>query len=334
MGHASRCVPIIEHFIEKKWDVVLIGNGSSLKFLKEKYTGLKAYELGSFDVHYHRRPEMVKLSIGAQIPYFIKTKKLENSQLKEIVTIEKPDLIISDNRYGVYHKEVKSVIISHQLNPRFPVLKLLFQKQIESWLNKFDEIWVPDVPEINLAGNLASKIDRLEEKIKYIGFLSQFERSYIQQNNNNANNSIGLLLSGPEPQRSIFQKLVLHHPEVKKLNLNVYGNNISLASQNNQREFGILHDHKLVEHLRENNTIICRCGYSSVMDMAYLNQNCLFVPTPGQPEQLYLGSYLQKNFSANSIKQKQLKEKRPDILKLARPLNIQKKYFGLYKVVV
>ena len=38
--------------------------------------------------------------------------------------------------------------------------------------------------------------------------------------------------------------------------------------------------------------VISRGGYSTVMDMAYLGAKCIFVPTPGQYEQVYLAKHL------------------------------------------
>ncbi len=40
--------------------------------------------------------------------------------------------------------------------------------------------------------------------------------------------------------------------------------------------------------------IICRSGYSSVMELLALKKSALFVPTPGQTEQEYLAEYYEK----------------------------------------
>ena len=49
--------------------------------------------------------------------------------------------------------------------------------------------------------------------------------------------------------------------------------------------------------------VICRSGYSSIMDMIKLNKKLIVIPTPGQPEQEYLGSYLSQNQFAVCIQQ-------------------------------
>ena len=60
--------------------------------------------------------------------------------------------------------------------------------------------------------------------------------------------------------------------------------------------------------------IICRGGYSSIMDLLSLNKRALLVPTPGQTEQEYLSKHLE-GFGFSRITQKQLcKINNPDLL--------------------
>jgi predicted glycosyltransferase len=40
--------------------------------------------------------------------------------------------------------------------------------------------------------------------------------------------------------------------------------------------------------------IICRSGYSSVMDLMKMKKRAILMPTPGQTEQLHLGLQMQK----------------------------------------
>lgn len=63
-----------------------------------------------------------------------------------------------------------------------------------------------------------------------------------------------------------------------------------------------LHDHLSSQPLNEivcgAGLVLCRPGYSSVMDLLKLQKKCIFVPTPGQTEQEYLGDYLSGRGSA------------------------------------
>ena len=41
----------------------------------------------------------------------------------------------------------------------------------------------------------------------------------------------------------------------------------------------------------QSDLIICRPGYSTIMDLARLGKKAIFIPTPGQTEQEYLAEY-------------------------------------------
>jgi hypothetical protein len=44
--------------------------------------------------------------------------------------------------------------------------------------------------------------------------------------------------------------------------------------------------------LNSSELIVCRTGYSSLMDLLQVGKRAILIPTPGQPEQLYLGKRL------------------------------------------
>ena len=53
--------------------------------------------------------------------------------------------------------------------------------------------------------------------------------------------------------------------------------------------------------------IICRSGYSTLMDLHVLNaKNLILIPTPGQTEQEYLAGYWEKKFGAKIVCQKNI----------------------------
>ena len=53
-----------------------------------------------------------------------------------------------------------------------------------------------------------------------------------------------------------------------------------------------LEANRLSEMLSSAKMVICRSGYSSVMDLLKLNKRALLIPTPGQTEQVYLAEHL------------------------------------------
>lgn len=55
-----------------------------------------------------------------------------------------------------------------------------------------------------------------------------------------------------------------------------------------------MHSRQLEQALNQSNIILCRSGYTSIMDLSKLNKKAFFIPTPGQYEQEYLAKKLKK----------------------------------------
>ena len=132
-----------------------------------------------------------------QVPAILKAVRQEHEWLQEIVKEYAIDAVISDNRYGLQHKEVPCVIMTHQLNvitgmgdAADGVLRGVHYKYLE----RFNECWVVDREKDGLGGKL-SHPKGLPDNAKYIGLLSQVENTTVGQD------YLLILLSGPEPQR-------------------------------------------------------------------------------------------------------------------------------------
>src|SRR5689334_10706479 len=142
LGHATRCIPVINEFLKQGCEVQIASSGAALILLKEEFPSLKFHPLVSYNARYSASlPFLVKILL--QIPKFIATVRKEHRQVEEIILSEKIDLIISDNRYGCYSEKVKSVFIGHQLTLKAPfsfVIAGLYEKAIK----RFSECWVPD----------------------------------------------------------------------------------------------------------------------------------------------------------------------------------------------
>jgi len=114
--------------------------------------------------------------------------------------------------------------------------------------------------------------------------------------------NITAIISGPEPQRSIFEDLV------KKQLAGLDQIVIIISGKPESEEIPFV-DGKLtiLPHLSVNemnsvinssSIVICRSGYSSIMDLQALGAKAFFVPTPGQTEQVYLAELHQKSGTA------------------------------------
>lgn len=296
LGHATRCIPIIKQLLASGCEVILAGEGKSEILLREAFPDLSFLTLAGYDIHYGKSKFSVLRNLMAQIPKMLLAIQEEFHWLEKVVEEHDIDLVISDNRYGLYHKTVRSVFITHQLLIKTP-FGLIGDKTLQrmnfSFINSFDECWVPDTEdEINLAGELSHPENKPTIPVHYIGSLSRFDFSTDKGNNKH----LLVMLSGPEPQRSILEvKLLLQLKKYPKAVLFVRG----LPGEMNLPEVPM--NVQIVNHLpakeleaaiKDAHMVLARCGYSTVMDLVQLQKKSILIPTPGQTEQEYLATHL------------------------------------------
>lgn len=229
-----------------------------------------------------------------QVPKILFSIYREHKELKKIIAEEAIETVISDNRYGLWNKKIHSIFITHQINIQSPIFeKMLFK--INRWfICKYDECWVPDYEdENNLSGDLSHPKNEYYKKnfpdnIKYIGPQSRFSKGNPE--GEKIYECVGIV-SGPEPQRTFFfEKLKNEFAKIKGKTLLISGQPESTI-QIRDGELNIvnhLNDVEFVKALYSSKKIICRSGYSSIMDLHVLGLKAEFVATPGQTEQEYL----------------------------------------------
>ncbi|MCO6499956.1 MAG: glycosyltransferase [Vicingus serpentipes] len=259
-----------------------------LAFLKQEFLELPTVIIPGYMIRYGKKRGALKL-LWEGIRFYQSIKK-EQELVDQLLKDNNIDCIISDNRYGLRSKQVKSIIITHQLFVKTPLLNNWFQKKIKQLITPFDECWIPDVEgEDNFSGDL-SHIKKIEFTHRFIGLLSRFENS----SNETEKYDVVAIVSGPEPQRSIFYNLLL--AEFKKNQLKavlVAGNpqELQKTQDENVTIFSHLPTLQMQDLIAQSKVVICRAGYSSIMDLVALRKKAILVPTPGQPEQEYLADY-------------------------------------------
>lgn len=292
LGHASRCVPIIEYLLANGYDVLLASDGDALSFLKKRFPGLPNVALPAYHIKY--RTSNMYLNISYQLPRIIRNIRTERKWLQNSIRRYAVDAVISDNRYGMYHPQIPSVFITHQL--QIKLSPAWFAKAINRlnhfFISQFDQVWIPDVNSpANLSGDL-SKSDQPNQH--YIGPLSRFEKpaNCVEQN------YILFLLSGPEPMRSRFERIILNQSKDLDMPVVIVRGKASAFSKSEEGHITIydfLDGDVLRDLIREAKYVVCRSGYSSIMDLICLQKKrVLLVPTPGQTEQEYLANRMQK----------------------------------------
>ena len=296
LGHASRCLPIILSLIEHGCEVIVASEGAAKQLLQLEFPGLVFADLKGYRIVYSRKKFWLPVKLLMQFPKIMFRIYSENRWLKKIVEQYKIDAVISDNRFGMYHAAIPSVYITHQLmiktGNRFT--EKFAQKLHYHFINKFKECWVPDwAGGLNLAGDLSHPAVLPNTPVKYIGSLSRFEKKAEE-----IKYDCCILISGPEPQRSIFEEIIfrdLENYNGKAIVIRGLPQNSLVQKINNP--LVEIKNHlpaaELSKVLQRSNFIICRSGYSTIMDLVKLQRNATLVPTPGQTEQEYLAAYLQ-----------------------------------------
>lgn len=279
--------------LKANFEPVLASDGKALLLLQKEFPTLKSYTLPSYNIKYAKSQNLLLIKLFLSIPFIffavIKEKKLVAKLIKE----ESINGIISDNRFGIYNATVPSVYITHQLNVLAGFFSFITSKIHRKIIQKFDECWVCDVEqEINLSGKLGH-INHKIPTLKYIGILSRMKYKKVE-----FKYDLLVLLSGPEPLRSLLEKKLLSELKTFKGSVlfvqGVIAKNQKFNIQNKITIVNYLLTNDINKIISQSNLVVARSGYSTIMDLAVLKKKAFFIPTPGQFEQQYLAEYLQK----------------------------------------
>jgi UDP:flavonoid glycosyltransferase YjiC (YdhE family) len=294
LGHATRCIPIIRLLIKKNATVIIAAEGRPLALLQQEFPNLEFIHLKGAAISYPNNGSMI-LKMILSIPKIIGGIISEHRALKKIIIEKKIDVVISDNRFGLWNKDIKSIFITHQMMIKSPFAEKLLHRIHLFFIKKYDECWIPDIEgPINFSGDLSHKFI-IPNNAFFIGIQSRFnnEEPLVP---GKSGYDVMAIISGPEPQRSIFEKLILQ--EIKQTSLKalvVCGKtDISQKTEfiNNIEVISHLSSEEMETAILRSKIIISRSGYSTVMDLATLGKKAVFIPTPGQTEQEYLAKIL------------------------------------------
>jgi len=305
LGHATRCVPVIRDLLNNNCEVWLAGEGKQEKLLREEFPLLVFLPLKGYRIKYAKNGLTGKILL--QIPSLLRSIREENKWLKEQVNKFGFEAVISDNRYGLHHEKIFSVFITHQLFIKSSLGKWsekILQKWNYKFINRFHECWVPDEEgENNLSGELSHPVKMPLIPTKYIGPLSRFERKNIDA----IKNHLLIILSGPEPQRTILENKVIdqivNYPATATIIRGLPGERNIIPSTNTIHFYNHLSSEELNREAMKAEFFISRSGYSTIMDIAALQKKSILIPTPGQTEQEYLADRLMKKQFAYCVYQ-------------------------------
>ena len=325
LGHATRSLPVIRKLIDEGNEITIISHDRALNLLKNElgenidYIDIPDYPMLLSE---NARQFMAKSMI--YWPKFIGGMQRGLSKLTKILEHKKCDRIISDARYEIYSRKIPSFFISHQIRIMNPLRIKMLETGSEIFnlffFKRYAGVIVPDYKKDDLSGDLSHNLKKIDEKkIHYVGVLSDF-------NKRNVKKDIDYLISitGPEPQRSIFERKILS--KVDDLNGNVV---ITLGKSEkkdniknkNIKTYSFVSKEEREDLLNRAELVISRSGYSTILDLAVVGTKALMTPTPGQIEQEYLSQYHNKKKTFYSVNQEKID--------LIRDLEIAKKYSGI-----
>lgn len=320
LGHATRCVPIIKELL--KHNSVILGITPLTKpIFEEEFPGVKMIEIPAYNITYSKHLPLW-LKLGISYPKISKIIVNENKLLEKIINDYKIDVVISDNRFGLHSKNAHCVFITHQLFLKAPVFENFAQKQNKKYILNFDEVWVPDYETSdastsstsvkNLSGEL-SHGTHFHKNVKYIGPQSRLTDVICEVDPDSYRENkyeYLILLSGPEPGRTTLEdELLLKAKNSNKKIALVRGSKFKIHDTgfDGIDIFDFPKKEELKKLILSSDKIICRSGYSTLMDMHLLDKKeLILIPTTGQSEQEYLAEYWQQHFSSKIILEKNL----------------------------
>ncbi|MFO7810025.1 MAG: glycosyltransferase family protein [Candidatus Delongbacteria bacterium] len=294
IGHATRSLPLLRG-LGKDHDITVMSTGRSLELLRSELPDIRFIDHPDYSVKYTKKGGSLLLSLFFQIPKILLKLKEEHRFTEKLVEEQKFDRIISDNRYGIYSKKIPSYFLTHQI--RFKLSeKLRYLEIFSEYFNKlyfrnYRKVFIPDEKEdINLSGDLSHRRSFVENpKISYIGLLAD-----LNCKKPDIYSDILFIISGPEPQRSIFEDKILSQSPLlqgKKIIVRGVTEKYEKRVTGDSEIYSCVNRDKLSAMIRGAKLIVSRPGYSTVMEVASYGKRALFVPTPGQTEQEYLARY-------------------------------------------
>ena len=309
LGHSSRCVPLIQQWLDEGHEVVLAGDGDSLTLLRKHFPRLRYAYLAPLNLRYGKGRSQV-WAILRSLPQLVRWSIQDHTLLAALLKEEHFDRVVSDNRFDLWSKSTECIYITHQLHIRLPKGWRWAEGLLTRWHQRiwrhYDEVWVPDYEEerkslsgwLGHLGKDSSELSR--QKIRYINPLSRFKGQGLSTKGQSTKEDVVAVLSGLEPQRTLLEREIIHRYQGREEQVLILqgltGKPMTRIKRGNVTIVPYMGDEELKQALLGAGHIIARSGYSTIMDLHALGLlgKAELIPTPGQSEQEYLAERLGK----------------------------------------
>lgn len=294
LGHATRDLPLIRELLRKKHSVTIATSGRSLDFLRKEVPQCSFIDFPDYPLPYTRQAMLFPIKFTGYLPKMFKAVRQERRRFKQLLNNDRYDLVVADCRYGFSSKRTPCYFISHQLRfiapKRIKFAEVSLELMNYAFSREFDRVLVPDNKDLNMTGDLSHNLKFFDEHdVEYIGILSSMQRAKTEQDID-----YFISVSGPEPQRTVFQKKVLKQAKDLKGNVVITLGKPELdfiKRKGNVQVHSCLNVRQQQEMMNRARLVISRSGYTTMMDLAHLGRKALYIPTSGQTEQVYLSRY-------------------------------------------
>jgi hypothetical protein len=316
LGHAARMIPVAAKLTGMGHNVIIASGEEHSALFHSELPGLSYLKFSGFKPSYSRfLPQY--LSLLFKIPSLLRHIAMEHKQLRRLIAGNNIEVVISDNRFGLWNRKITTVYVTHMPLIPFPA-PFRFLEPVGVFLHRavirrYTFCWIPDLPgDMNLSGRLSHSV-RLAANTRFIGLLSRFSDNTAQNQGSGMSvehNSV--ILSGPEPQRGILKhKLTSILRNRGDTTFIFEGRPLGgkqIVSTGNIRTCAHLPGYEMAEVIKSSKSVISRSGYTTIMELVSLETGALLIPTTGQTEQEYLGEYLSGKGWFTSIAQKDLND--------------------------
>lgn len=303
LGHATRCTPIIAA-LKDEFDIILAASGRSKQYLHQTFPTIPIVSSPGYGIRYPKGKNMTRRML-LQAPKILHRIKQEQQEAEALVKKHQIDLILSDNRFGFYSKNVPSIYLTHQLRiqAKHQWVRDELYRRHRRCIQQFSRCWIPDTAFQHYAGKLSRSNG--EKGYQFIGPLSRFQSIQVEKKAFD----YCLLLSGPEPSRTQLEQLLIGFFTNTTNNVVLFRGTPgepTMPPPKNVTVYPHASTEEMAEIISHSKVVISRPGYSTIMDLATLQIPCLFIPTPGQTEQEYLARYHKQRNGISWIDQNKL----------------------------
>ncbi|GAB4208307.1 MAG: hypothetical protein Fur0023_19780 [Bacteroidia bacterium] len=288
-GHLVRTAALIQKLKENN-HITIFSTQHQSKFYSHLFPELQQVFIQPYNINFY--PEHIFKNIFSAKNFFYAIQKEQSFLFKYIQnTDKKPDIIISDNRYGFYHPDFKSILITHQLHLYLPKVFIPFNWLMKKFLKNFDEIWIPDYAEEEMS--LAGRLSHPKEQYKNIRYIQPL--SLMKKNHQEKIIDYLFIVSGTQAERRYYEEMFYKDAlqllnENKNLNIKITGS----IRQDGKVLLGWRNFKEMNDFILSSKNIISRPGYSTLMDwhvIADNTQNIFLIKPKYQYEQRYLFEY-------------------------------------------